>query len=281
MPTEAAPLGNDTNPPGPITGHVNGKCYANRDSNCSENLSKEHFISEALLKQIQLNKTVKIAGLKWQEAETFKIIPLPALASSILCERHNNAMSPLDSNMGAFSQAISEYDAAMRPGAATALSERRTFSGDDIERWMLKCLLGLRISKNFSGELKDACLDLLFTRMVWPKGWGLYLALTVGKPIYHSSSFLIETFIDPAQGLILVANFGIKGLPFVLCMGRPDSPERIGVFRPAGIVLQSDKCNKELLLNWQAGPSTGNVALDRRGSYDGPPPDWKGWEQSG
>ncbi len=275
-------MNTNTHPPGPVTGHANTKCYACGDRNCSTKISKEHFISEALLRQIHFNNTAKISGLKWQPKETFNIVPLSGLASSILCERHNNALSPLDSCMGAFAQAIGEFEADLKSSISASASEKRTFSGDDIERWMVKCLLGLTASKNVSStNLRPECLDLLFANRDWPEGWGLYFFVSSAKPIYHSASFLIEIHVDPARDLILAANFVIRGLPFLLCLGKPDRPESFGMFRPEAIVFRNGGCEKTLALSWLGGPKSPVIVLERAGTYDGAPPDWKEWEQNG
>lgn len=272
----------NTHPPGLATGLQNAKCYARADRNCSQKISKEHFISETLLRQIQLNNTARVAGLKWQQKESFNIIPLSGLASSILCERHNNALSPLDACMGLFSEAVRDYDAALLSNTSAQASEQRSFSGDDIERWMVKCLLGLTASKNLSTtSLKPECIDLLFGNTDWPEGWGLYFSAPTGVPIYHSSSFLIETHIDPVRQLILAARILIRGLPFLLCLGKPDIPESMGMFRPEAIVFRSEMCEKGLVLSWDSGPTSPAIVLDRSGTYAGWPPNWQEWERNG
>lgn len=275
-------MNTNTHPPGLITGHANIKCYARADSNCSQKISKEHFVSETLLRQIHLNNTAKVAGLRWQQKETFNVVPLSGLASSILCERHNNALSPVDACIGTFAEAIGAYDAALHSSKSITTSEQRTFSGDDIERWMVKCLLGLTASKNLNAtKLKPECIDLLFANIEWPDEWGLYFSASPAKPIHHSASFLIETKFDQATRLILAADFVIRGLPFVLCLGKPDRPESFGAHRPEAIVLKSEECEKVLVLSWLRGPRSPIIHLKRTGTYDGPPPDWKKWEQNG
>jgi hypothetical protein len=270
----------NTHPPGPVTGHANAKCYARADRNCSPKISREHFISETLLRQIHSNNTAKVAGLKWQQKETFNLVPLSGLASSILCDRHNNALSPLDARIGTFAEAIGAYDAALL--SSSPASEQRSFSGDDIERWMMKCLLGLTASKNLNAtKLKPECVDLLFANIEWPDGWGLYFSASPAKPIHHSDSFLIETRFDQASGLILAADFVIRGLPFVLCLGKPDRSESFGIHRPKAIVFNAGECEKVLILSWLRGPRSPVILLKRVGTYDGPPPDWKEWERNG
>ncbi|VTU00749.1 Uncharacterized protein OS=Mesorhizobium sp. STM 4661 GN=MESS4_830393 PE=4 SV=1 [Gemmataceae bacterium] len=269
-------------PLGAVTGYQHPKCYAGGDTNCSPKISREHFISKTLLRQVELNNTAKVAGLKWQEPETFRLVPLDGLASHILCERHNHALSPLDDAMGRFFEAIGECDRALRPSAPNLAMGCRGFSGVDVERWMLKCIIGLAASGNIKHcELKPECVDLLFGRIDWPEHWGLFFESTATQPIYHFGSIRIETLIDPAKSLILAAKFGIRGLPFYLCLGRPSDPKSIGIWRPSAITFRTGKREETLSLTWDGTKHGPVVILDRIGTYDGPPPNWKEWEQTG
>lgn len=275
-------MATNVQPPGAVTGYQHPKCYARSDSNCSTKISREHFISETLLRQIQLNNRAKVAGLKWQEPERFRTILLSSMVSRVLCERHNHALSPLDEVMGRFSETIGEFDRTLGPSALNLASECRSFSGSDIERWMVKCVMGLSASGNLRHSgLKAECVDLLYGRMEWPENWGLYFQSTAGQPIYHSGSFLIETRIDPAKGLILAVEFVIRGLPFLLCLGKPSNPELLGVWRPAAITFKSSTCEKTLSLSWDGDKHGAPVGLKRIGVYEGPPPNWKEWEKNG
>jgi len=263
-------------------GYQHPKCYVHGNGSCSRKISKEHFISENLLRQIELNGTAKIAGFAWQKPETFDIrgIKHKSLAPKILCEYHNNALSPLDSTMGEFSKVIGDFDRALSPSVANLVSERKKFSGSDIEGWMLKCLIGMTASNNLkTANIKPECLALLFGSIDWPEGWGLYFKIP-NKPIYHSSSFLIETKINPTNGLILAVEFCIRGLPFTLCMGKPDNPQSFGMHRPKEIIFEARTCEKVLELDWP-GSHGESARLSHVGRYDGPPPDWKEWEKNG
>ncbi|TWB85313.1 hypothetical protein FBZ93_1384 [Bradyrhizobium macuxiense] len=103
-------------------------------------------------------------------------MPVKGLASNILCERHNNALGDLASLIDNFVTAIRSFDGAPK-------SRHIQFSGSGIERWMLKCLLGLSVSKNITSQLKPECTDLLFERIDWPDKWGLYFSTNSSNPI--------------------------------------------------------------------------------------------------
>lgn len=270
----------DIQPPGPITGFEHPRCFASADGNCSRQLSREHYISASLLRQIELDGTTKIAGLSWQNPEAFNIISTKTLVSKVLCSRHNSSLSPLDEVMGDFSTAIRKFDKALHKSADSVANEEQEYSGHDIERWMLKCLIGMTISGNLKDrKLKPECVGLLYDRINWPPGWGLYWNQQSGSTTYHSDSLAIQTHKNPANDLILAATFTLRGLPLCLCLGRPDHPQHFGIYRPAGFLFRTPQKERKLTLNWEGDASAQIVLLDRVGIYDGPPPDWREWER--
>jgi hypothetical protein len=259
--------------PGPQTNYQHPKCFANGDSNCSRKISREHFISETYLKQIELNDTTKIAGLAWQEPRTFSIVPTKRLVSKILCDRHNTALSRLDTAYGSFTDMIRKYDKG-QPVSAT-----NTFSGGALELWFLKCLLGLSKSNNIHSSLKPECVDILFERQAWPPEWGLYYC-TEGGTIYHTDSLLVEVLSGPDRKLALAGKFFVQGLPFFLVMGKPGDPRAFGIWHPRAILFRFPTAEKQLALSWD-GQGGDSVILTRTGTYDGPPPIWQEWEKKG
>jgi len=269
------------NPPGLKTGFQHPRCFASRDANCSRQLSREHAISETLLRQVEQNNTVKIAGLKWQETERFKIVPINGLASKVLCERHNNALSPLDSTIGELSLTIREFDHAFREGAQGEAFEEKTFSGDDIQLWMLKCLIGMSVSGNLNGNMKSECVEILYGRSRWPAGWGLYWLNQPSLTVYHTDSFAVETAVHRDTQTILLAKFLLRGMHLGLCLGIPDNPQAFGTLKPAALIFRSSSCERRLLLRWENATTSKAIFLERVGAHDGPPPDWREWEQKG
>lgn len=268
---------------GPKTEYAHPRCYANIDMNCSSKISKEHFISESLLRQINFGETsVKISGLSWQIPQTVKNLPLSGLASNILCTRHNSALHTLDDEVENFSKAIFEFDHDTGLLSKNITLETRYFSGRNIEDWMLKCLVGLVASGNLKNKnMKPECLDILFGRKSWPGGWGLYTAASLGDTVYHSNSLLIESLINPTNKMLTAARFFIRGIPFLLFLGKPNNPKKIGLRRPGKIIFESLKCTKTLKLSWGPTHQGKSLKLTRRGTYEGNPPNWKEWEKNG
>lgn len=72
-----------------------------------------------------------------------QILPPVALASKVLCERHNSALSPLDTAATDLYAILRRINAELGDEAPTAPSETFTVGGVDLERWLLKALIGL------------------------------------------------------------------------------------------------------------------------------------------
>jgi hypothetical protein len=258
------------------TNYQHPKCYANVDRKCSTKISGEHFISKTYLKQIELNDTTKIAGLPWQEPETFSILPTKGLTSNILCKEHNSALNPLDTEFGSFTKAIRDFDRGQE------ISVTRTCSGGMLELWLLKCVVGLSKSKNIRASLKPECIDILFERQMWPVEWGLYYSTGSGADtIYHTDSLSVETLGTPDGKTVLAAKFVVQGLPFFLVMGKPGNPRAFGIWHPREIVFKFPTAEKRLALSWDGQAGADSVILTRAGTYDGPSPIWEEWEKKG
>src|SRR5215469_15081076 len=70
-----------TQPPRPQTGLANPRCYAGKLEDCSNALSREHFISHGILKALSQEGAVKINGFDWQADDAIQEMPTPTLAS--------------------------------------------------------------------------------------------------------------------------------------------------------------------------------------------------------
>ena len=260
---------------GPVTGYSHPKCYANIDANCSDSISREHYISASYLRQVEHNGTVKIAGLAWQQPETFDLMSINSLQAKVLCGRHNSAISGMDSTFSIFADTIREID---RNGAQS--SKAFTFSGNAIELWMLKTIIGSVASRNFGGTVAPIAVELLLGRKAWPRWWGLYFSPSSDQPIYHTDSLMIETLINPVEKNVMGCRFYIQGLPFTFLLGTPDNPEAFGFWRPREIDLDFPHTEQKIIFKWDGLRRGKPVRLQRAGAYDGPPPIWKDWEKS-
>lgn len=81
-------------PPVPRTNFAHPKCYLNGTNDCSEEISREHYVSRAVLEQ--LGHGIKVTGAPWLAPGISLETTAESLTAKILCRRHNAALSPLD-----------------------------------------------------------------------------------------------------------------------------------------------------------------------------------------
>jgi hypothetical protein len=124
---------------------------------CNPKLSGEHLISEGALK-VLAEKQVEVSGFSWLKGEK-KILGFAALKGNILCRAHNSALSPIDAIGARFFSAIQKCGTSIDGSHLSFL-----FSGHDVERWLLRTVAALAVSKNFSidgAQLDDGLVSRL------------------------------------------------------------------------------------------------------------------------
>ena len=205
----------NTTPPGLKTGYSHPKCYARNLGDCSPTISKEHYISRGLLNIFEGN-TFKVLGFPWIDKDKSQKLTKNTLTSNILCQRHNSALSGLDTLAKKFFSFV-----LARTEDQWALIIR----GYEIERWMLKVYCGLLSSgmiKNKGSFLpkilpSNDFLNTLFYRKEIPTGRGLAFVLHRDlesrkgsisiRPLIHDSIGLIGISIQ-LEFFNIVMSFG-------------------------------------------------------------------------
>lgn len=161
-----------TLPSGPETGYEHPNCYARVLRDCGTKISREHFISESVLLELGSKFRVTHEGMGWDE----KLLPTNALASNVLCDRHNSALSPLDDVGLAFVRMLRR---GVRHSAGVQRARGRgILNGIDVERWLLKTLCG------FTALDKEAVpaqwVQMLYGRAPIERPAGLRMNIEVG-----------------------------------------------------------------------------------------------------
>ena len=176
-------------PPGPKTGYSHPRCYLRGCNDCSQQISREHYISQSIL--AQLGETIRGAGMPWLKPGEIFEASVGSLAANILCRRHNEALSPLDTEAGLF---FSILKTALIDLNRKTLSRKPIFHlvcGDAIELWMLKVACGLYFSIGSKDGAKVAnthSIDLgkvqrAFFDGIWDARAGLYFRGSTGSRI--------------------------------------------------------------------------------------------------
>lgn len=128
-------------PPAPATGFSHTGCYLHTSNDCSAKLSREHYISKALMK----GEGLKVRGMPWWPGEA-RPVSADALTAKILCQRHNAALSPLDAEA---ERAFLALEKAIGHASRKSLSRRTAhylISGEALELWAMKTMAGLAVS---------------------------------------------------------------------------------------------------------------------------------------
>lgn len=260
--------------------HSHQKCYEKTTAKCSTKISGEHIISDNILQVFEHNKTVKLTGLPWIEKHTFNLLSRKSLVANILCEFHNNELSPFDNEVGKLIRCIKEFDADFNNKSPK--NEKRQFKGEFIEKWMLKTICGLIASNQISennqrkpSKLKDIYIDILFNNEKFPDDWGLYFKIPDNNEIqkFDCVSFLPMT----GEGEIKCAEFLFNNFKFYLVLGKPDDPKLWGIRHLFQIRLTNGQATKTIELHWDNLENNLMIELTRQKSTADFPESWEDW----
>jgi hypothetical protein len=246
-------------PKPPATGFSHPDCYASPLRDCSKNISKEHYISNVVLDILSQNGKLQVSGFPWLPKGISKWVTPAALQSHILCERHNNALSPLDTLAGRFFRAFWRINEEFADAALSKQDRLFLFNGHDIERFMLKWLCGVLVSENAStpkGKLLVKPVPQPFLRYLYgqdslPAEWGLYCDGEVGKQWESFGGIGFAPLSD--QSIIKGCLWVFAGLKFTFIIV-PPSRERGGtllehaVYRPKDSAFTNQKSHKVVSL---------------------------------
>lgn len=173
-------------PPGPLTGYSHPGCYLRSTNDCCDQISGEHYMSEAILQRFE---GVRVSGMHWQKPGEEVTLAVSALKANILCRRHNSALAPLDAEAGLFFAAIDEGVADLKRKTLSRKPTFRLISGDAIELWMLKVACGLYFAVGAHDGVKlssSHSIDIQKVRRAffdrqWDPGGGLYFKGAPGE----------------------------------------------------------------------------------------------------
>jgi hypothetical protein len=185
----------------------NPGCYAAPLRDCSKKLSGEHWFSGSFLRAIAKGgRTIRVHGHPWQR-EDRQIVGIGDLKAKILCERHNEALSGLDDAVKRFAQALIEVERVLHdPNLGDDAHDVHLFRGDDIERWLLKVVIGAVVTGH-AADVADTWRP--------PVDWLRYLFLDADLP--PQRGFFFPQFphqrriVSPRSSVYLELSTGPKG----------------------------------------------------------------------
>lgn len=243
------------------------ECYVNSVGGCSRTLSDEHVIPENILRSIA--EEFYLVGPAWLERSEAKLLHPKALASRILCKRHNELLSPLDQEIGRFFRHLHESFLQTRTDATIIYDGFESFDGITIERALLKLLAGLVAGGHLHDDrrIPEAWVQFIATRASLLEPCGLYLLVPshpscidtrypfFAKPIYTQTSAV--------WGMIAM----LRGLAFLLRIEPIQPPVNFSingraVFRPRSLAFRGPAARMSSNLVWSQAKFQTKVDLD-------------------
>lgn len=233
-------------------------CYASPLNDCDGGpLTREHFISEMLLEQF--GKRFVITGPGW--ATEPKWVSPGSLAPRVLCERHNGALSPLDTAMGALYRVI-------RRALDGGVGGRHECDGELLERWAIKVMLGAVASGNMLGDTGKAMpipmqhLRVLFGHEPVSDGSGFFY---IGDRVEGLDADLLNVMLNfnpkghPEEDKIIGVTIRVPGFQFITTVNTPiEVAKQRVVHRPDGFLF-GDPERARVALRWNGQQGSARV----------------------
>ncbi|MHC4740345.1 MAG: hypothetical protein ACYS8Z_00380 [Planctomycetota bacterium] len=238
-------------------------------ADCSSILSREHYISESLLQYLNQKNDLTVSGFPWVKKSNAQVLGPKALAAKVLCERHNFALSPLDTIAVRLFQAFDEEGAT---GSGQKLLF--LFSGHDLERWLLKILCGITCSQNLALDGKvdisipKYWLDILFGDAEFPNGQGLYVCKSPGH--YFEGPRGLKLQVIAGNGQLTGMGLWVCGYELVLSMSGFPSRSFDGrkfAYRPLEFYTTGQDFEKSVVLSWVGDADLGTISSHIGGTH--------------
>ena len=255
----------DTRPPGDKTGFSHPDCYARDLADCSKEVSREHFISKSVLEMLGTDP-LRIRGAHWLPSGKDQTISPTAMTAKVLCTRHNNALSPLDTLAAKFIRFV----------RGEAPFTELIIQGYELERWILKTLCGFLAQGVVAvngrpvevSPPKLASVRTLFERAPIAEGCGLcYIQGEHGQFSPGSMEFYVMAN-EPLGVLGIGLRIEYLRLLFTLCPVTPTSKTPNGILailhHPTCIVIQEQGRDREVHFGWPGGPVASVTVWDDR-----------------
>lgn len=240
-------------------------CYAAQLGSCSKRISKEHYVSDAILRLVSKGeRSVLVRNLAFQSSEALEPIGIPNLVAKVLCTKHNSDLSRFDiagldlfAGMDLIDSAAGNYGESLKTIPV---------NGDDLERWMLKTLLGGIISGNIplsGGRLKSVMppmhlLNILFEGGDFAPGHGLYVRAGIPGIEFSTEPTVLKMKVDSdAKHEVIGFSVWVFNFEFVLVLATlpaqlPPSLEHAH-YRPKGILFHgSNGSKKRIQFEWRS-----------------------------
>lgn len=197
-------------------------CWASAIGGCDDKISREHVVSKGLFD----SKVVEVSGLSWCKDKPVKV-GIDSITRKILCTKHNNDLSPLDS------AAIDAFDCFRAQARLMAELKQHTIptswnhcaiDARRLERWFLKTLINVTFEGplpiGFDGEPgkpSDNLVRTAYGHEGFKGDSGMYIGVAIGMKIETADKVRFAPLIH--KGAHIVGGlFTFRGLHAVLSL---------------------------------------------------------------
>jgi hypothetical protein len=239
------------------------ECYARSLRDCSERISREHYVSAVVLRGVSVGEAcVLVQNLSFQQTkDTPQKMGISSLVGKILCRKHNSALSGLDDAGKTLFDGMDRMDATS--GKAGEKHETSVVNGDDLERWMLKILCGGLFSGIMTvpeGTMKGVCppldlLKILFQNAQFPDGQGLYFRAGTPGEAFSTDPAVLKLVVSYDKNVVTGLRMWVFNFEFHLVLVHlpPTLPPMLehAHYRPIGLVV--DGSANDIRFTWRSG----------------------------
>ena len=224
---------------------------------CDGVISGEHLISKSVIEFLKQDGEFSVSGAPWLEEGESKFLSPKNLTANCLCSKHNSALSPLDS------AALRFFEALQLCWVNDRTPLQYLISGHDLERWLLKSLKAMAVSRNLArgrqrlpGDFHQSVrlIDMLDDPMQWPEFAGLYFFMTPGTRTENRNHFQLAPLYGLTNDIIAGLTANILGLSFLLMAERPDMAKsaslQAAIYRPASISITVGTTINQIDISW-------------------------------
>jgi hypothetical protein len=227
-----------------------------------------------VLKELSPTGIIEVSGLGDKAPDEYTSVRASEFVSNVLCERHNNALSPLDVIGHRFFKSFKNINADLLNKTGVPQNCSYLFNGHDIERYILKALCGDGFANKMRGEQERIkgwspsvkWLRILYGLDEFPVGWGLYLSSTPEETIHLDEHTLGLMPVMKNGEELCGAKFKILGVELELLMITPHPQQhRYGEncrYRPNGISFSDGRAYQTIMFGWDIRGQGGTLPIE-------------------
>lgn len=206
------------------------KCWAACLGDCGDKISREHLVSASLFSEGNL----QVQGFDWCKGKTVEV-GIAGLTAKILCVKHNNDLSPIDTaGAQAFAtfreiRRLANVREKLKPGYRGV--KRYRIDGVGLERWFLKTLINLCFDREYpigggsqvAGRPSDDLVRIAYSLDSFKDRAGLYFVVRVGMKIESTDTVIFAPLIQRNGPRVEGGLFVFRGQSFLLFL-EPQGP---------------------------------------------------------